>query len=75
MSDGLPLNQVWLSDCLKQSATGRNLPSHVVKLACHVLEASGDASFREQIRERVIQQIKAAEADALFVTIDLYLSV
>mmetsp|Transcript_123875 Transcript_123875/g.174711 ORF Transcript_123875/g.174711 Transcript_123875/m.174711 type:complete len:204 (-) Transcript_123875:31-642(-) len=34
---------VWLSDCLKQSA-------------------SGDASFREQIRERVIQQIKAAEA-------------
>ncbi|CAE7471780.1 unnamed protein product [Symbiodinium natans] len=34
---------VWLSDCLKQSATG-------------------DASFRDQIRERVIQQIKAAEA-------------
>ncbi|CAE7232860.1 unnamed protein product [Symbiodinium sp. KB8] len=37
---------VWLSDCLKQSA-------------------SGDASFRDQIRERVIQQIKAAEADVV----------
>ena len=63
-SDGFLLNQVWLSDCLKQSATGRTFPLHLVKFACYLPEASGDASFRDQIRERVIQQIKAAEADA-----------
>ena len=28
-----------------------------------LFEATGDASFRDQIRERVIQQIKAAEAE------------
>ena len=38
---------------------------HVAMDAGLVAEATGDASFRDQIRERVIQQIKAAEAENL----------